>query len=206
MAKTKTDYFQLIQNQASYCVKASTLLETIICNYSPDTIAEQKNAIHAIEHEADSVYYDISNKLSTEFITTIDQEDILRLTQIIDDITDSLDEAALELYVYCIDTLPDDAKSMANAVVRCTTALYESIKELKNFKKPDALWKLLGIVSDLESETDLLYADSVRSLFGTACDCKTLLGTKSIYESLENCCDLCDHAAKVIQQVLIKNT
>ena len=35
---------------------------------------------------------------------------------------------------------------------------------------------------------------------------KTLLGTKAVYEGLESCCDLCEHVADVIEQVIIKNT
>ena len=31
-------------------------------------------------------------------------------------------------------------------------------------------------------------------------------GSKAIYESLENCCDLCEHASDVIEQIIIKNT
>lgn len=36
-------------------------------------------------------------------------------------------------------------------------------------------------------------------------DAKTLIGHKEIYDSLEECCDLCEHAADVIEQI-IKNT
>ena len=28
----------------------------------------------------------------------------------------------------------------------------------------------------------------------------------AVYECLENCCDLCEHAADVIDQIIIKNT
>ena len=37
-------------------------------------------------------------------------------------------------------------------------------------------------------------------------DIRAVFGGKAIYESLENCCDLCEHAADVIDQIIIKNT
>ena len=39
-----------------------------------------------------------------------------------------------------------------------------------------------------------------------ACDGRTLLDTKAVFESLESCCDMCEHATDVIEQVIIKNT
>lgn len=32
------------------------------------------------------------------------------------------------------------------------------------------------------------------------------MGSKAVYDSLENCCDLCEHAADVIEQIIMKNT
>lgn len=55
--------------------------------------------MHDIEHRADEIHHDILKKLSTEFITPIEQEDILCLVQIIDDITDALDEVILDVYI-----------------------------------------------------------------------------------------------------------
>ena len=96
MAKNRNDYFSLAETQVSYCVRAAVLLECIFRDYSADESSLHRENIHAIEHEADGVHHDILTRLSTEFITPIDQEDILRLVQIIDDVTDSLDEVVLE--------------------------------------------------------------------------------------------------------------
>lgn len=100
MAKKRNDYFELIKQQVSYSVKASNLLEEILCKYDAESINAYRGQMHRIEHEADVVYHDILNKLSVEFITPIDQEDILRLVQIIDDITDAIDEVILDAYIY----------------------------------------------------------------------------------------------------------
>ena len=173
MAKKSNNYFELIKKQTSYCVEASNLLEEILCKFHAESINAYRTQMHEIEHTADEIRHDILNKLSTEFITPIDQDDILRLVQIIDDITDGLDEAA---------------------------------GELKNFKKPGPLHALLVRVNDIESEADTIYTEAIHSLFGSSIDYKTLLGAKTVYEGLEHCCDLCEHAADVIEQIVIKNT
>ncbi len=206
MAKKNNDYFKLIEQQTAYCVSASNLLEEILCKFSADNISAYRSQMHDLEHEADKIHHDILTRLSTEFITPIDQEDILRLVQIIDDITDALDEVILEFYMYHIDVIPSKAPELSRIVNRCVSALHSAACELKNFKKPEELHKLLIKVNDIESDADEIYIDAVYRLFSECSDSRILLGSRAVYESLENCCDLCEHAADIIEQIIIKNT
>ena len=206
MAKKQNDYFELIQKQSAYCVEASNLLEDILCKFNADSVDTYRTQMHGIEHQADEIHHDILKKLSTEFITPIDQEDILRLVQIIDDITDALDEVIMDVYMYHIDVIPERTADLSRIVNQCVKALHEATAELKNFKKPEKLRGLLIKVNDIEIEADGVYMESIYALFGSDLDGKALLGAKAVYEGLENCCDLCEHAADVIEQVIIKNT
>lgn len=206
MAKKNNDYFEMIKKQTAYCVEASDLLEEVLCKYDAESINAYRSQMHNIEHMADDIHHDILNKLSVEFITPIDQEDILRLVQIIDDITDALDEVILDVYMYHIVQIPEKTAELSKIVNRCVKALHEAANELKNFKKPDALRTLLVKVNDIEIEADAVYIDAIYRLFDSVADGKTLLGAKAVYEGLERCCDLCEHAADIIEQVIIKNT
>ncbi len=206
MAKKSNDYFEMIDRQAAYCVDASNLLEEILCKFNYESINAYRNQMHEIEHAADEIHHDILNRLSTEFITPIDQEDILHLVQIIDDITDALDEVVMDVYMYHVDTIPEAMGDLSQIVNKCVKALHDSTKELKSFKKPEKLRNLLIRVNDIETEADMLYTDAIYRLFESENNIKSLIGVKAIYEGLENCCDLCEHAADVIEQVVIKNT
>ncbi len=206
MAKNKNDYFKLAQQQAEFCVQASELLEEILCNYSVDNIAEQHEKMHVIENKADELHHDILTRLSAEFITPIDQEDILHLVQIIDDVTDALDEVVLECYMFHINEMPQGVDEFSKTVNRCVKALSTAIKELKNFKKPDTLRRLLVEVNTVEGEADVLYAQAIHKIFVEETDTKKLIINKSVFESLESCCDLCEHAADIVELIIIKNT
>lgn len=206
MAKNKNDYFALIEQQASVCVEASDFLEEMFRNYQPGNIIELKDRMHEIEHNGDQIQHSILTGLYAEFITPIDQEDILMLVQIIDDITDALDKVVQLFYMYHVDRIPADVPALSAVVNRCVKALHETAAELRNFKKPTELRKLLVKVNDIESEGDDVYMEAVYHLFGQQGDPRTLLGAREIYDSLENCCDLCEHAADVIEQVILKNT
>ncbi len=206
MSKKGNDYFSLIQSQTEFCVRAAEMLEDILSSFDFSKVNEYRENVHRIENDADEVHHEILKKLSVEFITPIDQEDILHLVQIIDDITDALDEVMMDVYMYHVDSIPPRTEEFVKVVTRCVHALNEAAGELKSFKKPDELRKLLIKVNDIEIEADVIYTDVIHALFGSDVGPKELFGAKAIYEGLENCCDLCEHAADVIEQVIIKNT
>lgn len=206
MAKNRNDYFKLVEEQIKCCVEASELLVEIIGNYSLESIGEERERMHAIENKADELHHDILTKLTAEFITPIDQEDIVQLVQIVDDVTDALDEVVLELYMFHIDSVPQYAVKISKIVSRCVKALSEAVDELKNFKKPEKLRKLLVDVNTIEGEADNAYVEAIHNLFATETDSKKLITFKSVYECLENCCDICEHASDVVEQIIMKNT
>lgn len=206
MARNKNDYFKLAEEQAAYCVQASKLLIEIFRDYKWEKIAEQKQRMHMLENRADDLRHHILTGLTREFITPIDQEDVLRLVQIIDDVTDALDEVVQDLYMFHVEEMPESAPALAEVVGRCVHALFEAVKEVKNFKKPEKLRSLLVEVNFIESEADDVYVEAVHTLFGSKSAGRILLGHKAVYDSLEQCCDLCEHAADVMEQIVIKNT
>ena len=207
MARVKNDYFQLLCEQVEYSVKAAALLEDILLNYSLDTISSQREKIHEVEHSADKIMHDIRMKLSVEFITPIDQEDILRLAQIIDDVTDALDDVVLRLYMYHVQEITEDAKEIVKVVHQCVISLNEAIKELKNFKKNDGVLQgALIKINDIENKADGLSREAIHRLFAGNTEIKALIGNMNLYEALENCCDECEHAADVMEEIVIKNT
>ena len=119
MAKKTNEYFLLIEQQAAICVEAAALLENILTEYSAAGMAVRRVEMHAVERRADGICHDIRNRLSAAFITPIDQEDILHLAQLLDDVTDALDEVALECYMFRLAELPAGAPAFTGASASC---------------------------------------------------------------------------------------
>lgn len=205
MRRSNNNYFKMLEEQVEFCVQASDFLVEILTNYSPDSLGELRLKMHGIEQKADDMQHVIISKLFKEFITPIDQEDILRLVQIIDDITDALDQVMLDLYMFHVDRIPEAALRLAGKVNECVRTLRDAIMELKNFKKPEKLRRLLVKVNDIESEADALYVEAMYQAFSPQAEMRNILGIKAVYDSLENCCDLCEKAADVIEETIMKN-
>lgn len=206
MAKKTNEYFLLIEQQAAICVEAAALLENILTEYSAAGMAVRRVEMHAVERRADGICHDIRNRLSAAFITPIDQEDILHLAQLLDDVTDALDEVALECYMFRLAELPAGAPAFAGLTHRCVGKLCEAAIELRNFRSSGRLRALLAEVNTLEEQADDAYATAIHDLFAEDAAPRTLIAGKAIFDCMEGCCDLCGHAADVMDQIIIKNT
>lgn len=206
MEKKTNEYFLLIEQQAAICVEAAALLENILTEYSAAGMAVRRVEMHAVERRADGICHDIRNRLSAAFITPIDQEDILHLAQLLDDVTDALDEVALECYMFRLAELPAGAPAFAGLTRRCVGKLCEAAIELRNFRSSGRLRALLAEVNTLEEQADDAYATAIHDLFAEDAAPRTLIAGKAIFDCMEACCDLCGHAADVMDQILIKNT
>lgn len=206
MAKKTNEYFLLIEQQAAICVEAAALLENILTEYSAAGMAVRRVEMHAVERRADGICHDIRNRLSAAFITPIDQEDILHLAQLLDDVTDALDEVALECYMFRLAELPAGAPAFAGLTHRCVGKLCEAAIELRNFRSSGRLRALLAEVNTLEEQVDDAYATAIHDLFAEDAAPRTLIAGKAIFDCMEACCDLCGHAADVMDQIIIKNT
>lgn len=206
MAKKTNEYFLLIEQQAAICVEAAALLENILTEYSAAGMTVRRVEMHAVERRADGICHDIRNRLSAAFITPIDQEDILHLAQLLDDVTDALDEVALECYMFRLAELPAGAPAFAGLTHRCVGKLCEAAIELRNFRSSGRLRALLAEVNTLEEQADDAYATAIHDLFAEDAAPRTLIAGKAIFDCMEACCDLCGHAADVMDQIIIKNT
>ena len=202
----KTDYFSIMAEQAHYSLMAAELLGNILNDYQPEQLNKWRSEMHRIENSADDVRHMAMSQLAKDFITPIERDDLLQLIQILDDVTDAIDEVVIELYMFNIRKLPAQAKQLMTVMSRCIGALAEAVIEFRHYKKSAELNRLLIEVNTMESEADAVYIEAVRALFEEESDSLSVMGAKAVYDSLESCCDLCEHAADVIESAVMNNT
>ena len=73
-------YFDVLISCANYGCDAAQFLQETLKTFNPDSLTENMDAMHAIEHNADSLKHEMMSKLSREFMTPIEREDILSLS------------------------------------------------------------------------------------------------------------------------------
>lgn len=201
----KNDYFDMMEELVGFSARAARLLLDYLTDFNAEQIEKKSEELHKIEQEADEAKHQALAMLMREFITPIERDDIFRLIQIIDDVTDAIDDVAINLYMYNIRSIPRDAISLAALVERCTKALAETMKELRHFKRSTTLQPLIVKVNSIESEADGVYIKAMRALITSGGDPLVIMGVREVYACLESCCDLCEHAADVIENTIMMN-
>ena len=186
--------------------RAATLLGETLKHYSKADMAKKREQIHEIEHEADMKKHELMHMLNKAFITPIEREDIVSLSQNLDDITDTIEDVFLRIYICNIDTVKQNAIEMTDLVIVACDALKTAMEEFTEFRKSTKLKEYLIQINDLEERGDNLYIEGMRSLHTGEEDALTVIAWRDIYSYLERCMDACEHAADIVEAVIMKNS
>ena len=162
--------------------------------------------LHGIEHAADMGKHDMMNRLAREFISPIEREDIIELGQEIDNVTDSIEDVLMGIYMYNIQTIRPEALDFVDVIVQCCNALKKTMEDFQNFRKSTTIHDSIVEINRLEEVGDRLYTEAVRSLYLNCQDPIETVSWTEIFDRLESCCDACEHVAHVVESVVMKNT
>jgi predicted phosphate transport protein (TIGR00153 family) len=204
--KEDINYFDTFVELAGYSCKAADLLNKIMRHYNAETLPTKMKDMHYIEHSGDEARHNMIKKLSREFITPIEREDIMGMADAIDTVTDTIEDVLMRMYMYNVKNVTDYALKMTEVIVKCCNSLKTALDEFYNFRKSTKLHDLLVEVNRLEEEGDILFTEATRKLYVECQDYKELAAWDTTYHYLEKCCDACEDVANVIESVILKNS
>ena len=197
----KHEFFQLYAEASANAVDIARLLVELLDRFPADgrTLVDQ---IKEREHEGDRLTHDVVDLLNRTFVTPFDRDDMYRLAGALDDICDHVDEAADNLGSWGVERVPEKARAQADVILRAAVKLDEAINRLEGFRDSSSQ---LSALRELEDEGDALVRDAVAELFATTDDAKVIIRWKDIHERLEEAVDALEHAADVLEAILVKN-
>ncbi|MFQ9742869.1 MAG: DUF47 domain-containing protein [Slackia sp.] len=141
----------------------------IIENFTTsDTLLPDIERAHEIEHAADKVCHSIFQAVSVDFITPIDREDIISLTQSMDDILDYMEATIQRFYMFNLTSMHPRAIDFARLLLKSCEALKVAMGEFRNFKNSKKLPALIVKVGDAEEEMDSLFFTAMHGLYRIA--------------------------------------
>lgn len=197
-------FFDLFKAQAVNVVEGAKALKDLLEDYTE--VEQKRMKIEKVESHGDEIAHKIIEKLNTTFITPMDREDIHALTSALDDILDFINAAAQRLQLYRVSSITDDAKALANVILRAseeTEGLIDRMHDLRNVKSLKERWIE---VNRLENEGDNISRHAIAGLFETQTDPIEVIKWKELYEHLETAIDKCEDAANIVEAVVLKNT
>lgn len=199
-------YFDNFVACAEDSCRAAQMLKETLEDFNPESLKGRLDAIHEVEHSGDAKKHEMLDHLAKEFLPPIEREDIVSLSQNIDNMTDKVEDVMLRVYMNNVQEIEPNALKMTDIIIQCCDAVKELLQEFKNFKRSKNLKKLMIRINDLEEEADRLFIQSVRGLYTEAGDLLRIIAWRDIYVYLERCADACEHVADVVESVVMKNS
>ncbi len=197
------DFFGLFLLASDKAVEAARCLHNLMNNYKRLEVAVED--IDKIEHEADEIVHEVVRKLNTTFVTPalFDREDIYRLVECLDDITDMIKGTIDRFQSFRIVAPTEHVQDMSELLLSATQALHENIRELPRMQPGDN--RYCRQINTLENEGDVALKKALGELFEYEEDAREIIKWKEIYEFIEEAMDRCEDAANLIEQVITKN-
>ena len=199
------EYFDSFPVLAHYSVECGEMILEGVRNFDPKKSEELKTNVHLIEHKADELKHSVTAKLLTEFMTPIDREDIFELLRLIDDVTDSIEEISLKLYIYNYDELPPRTIPFLEVTVECMRKTEECLKQFPHYLDKEYFDPFVNEVIKLEEASDAEYIEDMRQLYLKEKDGFKRHKAEAMYTMLEEVSDKCREVCRFVQNIALKN-
>lgn len=197
------DFFVMFQLLSDHAVRAAMVLEEVANDFS--RLQWAVTEIDKIEHEGDEVVHGIVARLNTTFVTPLlmDREDIYRLAERLDDVTDHIKGVIDRFNTYAVTSPTPHCLRIAVLLHQATELLRDNMHALHELKP--GCNPFCASINDLENQGDVLHKEALGALFREAPDARDIIKWKDIYEMMEEALDQCEDAANLVNSVVVKN-
>ena len=204
-AKNDSYYFNTFSECAALASEAAQVLHTVLTKFNSNEIDEIMWKLHDVEHKADEKKHDMLSALLKAFITPIERDDIIKLSQAIDDITDAVEDVVIQINMDQVKLIRPDSIEFSELLIRCCKRVGELLEEFRNFKKSKLIKDIIIEINRLEEEGDQLYISVMKNLHATSKDPIEIIVWRDIYKAFENVCDSCEDVANIVESIVIGN-
>lgn len=199
-------YFNNFIECAQYSCDAVHLLEDIMRDFDQSKVSEYLDRMHAIEHMADVKKHELLNALVKAFITPIDREDIIQVSQNIDEMTDKIEDVLIRIYCNHIKQIRPDSLELVKVVARCCDEVLVLMNHFPNYKRSKDIKEHIISINSYEEQADKLYIECMYNLHSHNNNVVEMISWREIYTFLEKCADTAEHIADIVESVIMKNS
>ena len=207
LKQKKFNYFDAFEAQADLACQEARLLIEIIENYgAAENLLSDIERAHEIEHKADTICHDVFTAVSTDFVTPLEREDIIAITNTLDTIIDYMEATVQRFYMLDVKSMHPQAAEFAHLILKICEALKVALGDFRNFKNSKNLRQRIIDVNDVESEADGLFIRVSHELFSN-CELDPLyvIAWDKLFQRMEDTADACEHAADIMGTVMLMN-
>ncbi len=198
-------FFTYLESIANNAAAAALVFSTFREATSREDFKKIAKILRMKEAETDAFAHTLYEELDKTFVTPIDREDLHALTHALDDILDTMDSAAEQIYLFKLPSLTEPMREMVRIETEAVLEVVKCVKELHDLGKADQIRVHIIHVNSLENEGDKIYRKALEALFDNMIDPIELIRQKEILDALEDAIDSCEHVVNLIRSVVVKN-
>lgn len=196
-------FYDLLEAQADAAHRAAQTFAALASDFAQ--AGSYAQALKKIEAEADDLTHELVNKADARFVTPLDKDDMHRLSESLDSITDHLEAAGARVSLYRLTEPRPDLPPMADILVRTTEATRAAVGILRHLKDHKSLEEIFVTVHALENESDQAYRAALGALFNEpGADALQVIKWKELYDRVELTVDECENVADILESLVVK--
>ncbi|MDO8267093.1 MAG: DUF47 family protein [Moraxellaceae bacterium] len=201
-------FFDLFNAHSKEAVLGAQTLQALmaVLNDSPEKAAALAAEIQVIESRADKITYETVSLLHSTFITPLDRNEIHSLISRLDDVLDTIEDAAQAVTMYDIRRATPEVIQFADIILACVNRVNDAVTLLHKMDNGPAILAACKDIDRLESDADTVLHEAMSRLFREETDVRELIKLKAIYEILETVTDRCDDVANIIESIVLENS
>lgn len=109
--------------------------------------------------------HSVFDAVTVDFVTPIDREDIISLTQKLDDVLDYMEGTVQRFYMLDVKEMHPKAGEFAELLLKSCEKLGKALEDFDEFKNSKKINKLIIDVGSVEEEADELFFHTLRELY-----------------------------------------
>lgn len=201
-------FFDLFNAHTKEIVRGADALVAVMAalNQSQAAATAHAETLDTIEDRADKIADETMAMLHATFITPLDRDEIHDLIKHLDDVLDTMQDAAGTIAMYDIRRATPDAIRFGEIIRESVGHLETAVSQLENMNNGPTILKACGEIETLEKEADRVLREAMSKLFREETDMRELIKMKAMYELLETVTDCCKRAANSIEAIVLENS
>lgn len=201
-------FFDLFNAHVAETVQGAAALVAMLAALNSDSARaeEQARVIDVVEDRADKITHETVSLLHATFITPLDRDEIHQLITRLDDVLDTIQNAARTVNVYDIRRATPEALRLAEIIQACVERMQYAVSLLNNMDNGPTILAVCREIGALENDADEVLRAAMSKLFREEPDVRELIKLKAIYELLETVTDICDDVGNILEAIVLENS
>jgi uncharacterized protein len=199
----KDKFFDLLEASAQEARTSVEALVKLIANPTQTTLSYEFVQSRRKEKELRG---QISELVYTTFVTSLEREDIERLSNALYRIPKTVEKFGSRLLLTPQHVQGVDFTKQTQLLAEATATVLEMVQSLRRGVNLEEIRRLNDKLQYLEGEADKAILELLRELFSGKQEPTTVIVRKDLYELLEKIIDRCRDVGNIISNITLKNS